>query len=293
MLTRIFAVAGLMAWCAGAAAFDLGDLDVAKKALAIGSKALDANKEVEEPEEIRIGRGVGAQLLGAAPPVQNDAAQRYVNQVGMWLAQQAERPDLPWTFAIVASDDVNAFSTPGGNVFITRGLYARLRNEAELAGVLAHEIGHVLRKHQLASIRKQLGREWQMEVVSAVASDQDAENAEHYTKAFGAGTEVFARGLDKREEFEADRLGVVIAARAGYNPYGLVSVLQTLGRISAKDSAVALLFKTHPAPGPRLDALAAAMGDRLDRYADGVDQTRRFVPLKMEAASDAARKARK
>ncbi len=279
-----------------AQAFDfsnLKDLEKVQKAVSIGSKMAKANREINQDEEINIGKGVAAQVLGAAPLVDNKALQDYVNRVGLWLALQTERPDLPWRFGVIASDDVNAFSMPGGTVLITRGMYSRFRNEGELAGVLAHEIAHVLEKHQLRQIQKSLGNEWKMELVGAVAEDKGTKDAQNLAKAFGAGTEIFARGLDKQDEFAADRAGVVIAARAGYNPYGLVNALQTLGEISTQDSAVALMFKTHPAPATRLDLLAEAMGESLDGYATGVERTRRFIPLKAEAASDAAREAGK
>lgn len=275
-------------------AFDLGnlkDLDRVKKAISIGGKVVKANREINQEEEIEIGKGVAAQVMGAAPLVENTALQQYVNQVGLWLALQTERPDLPWQFGVIASDDVNAFSTPGGTILVTRGMYSRFRNESDLAGVLAHEIGHVLEKHQLKQIQKALGNEWKMELVNAAAEDKGKQSGQNLAKAFSAGTEVFTRGLDKQDEFAADRLGVVIAARAGYNPYGLVSVLQTLGEIGAQDSAMALMFKTHPSASTRLDILAVAMGESLDAYAGGVENTKRFIPLKAEAASDAAREA--
>ena len=111
-------------------------------------------KEIDEPEEIEIGRDVASRLLGAAPLVADPALQRYVNHVGRWLAAQTERPDLPWQFGVLDSPHVNAFAVPGGTIFITRGLLERMRSEAELAGVLGHEIVHVLKKHHLKAIQK-------------------------------------------------------------------------------------------------------------------------------------------
>lgn len=239
-----------------------------RKALDIGKKMVRSLADIPEPQEIEIGQGIAANLLGAAPLVRNEALQRYVNHVGLWLALQTERPTLPWRFGVTDDADLNAFALPGGTVLITRGLYEKLRNEAELAGVLAHEIAHVVRRHQLKAIKSALGREWQLELAQAVAEKKHDRDAKVSLKAFTAGTELFARGLDKNDEFEADRMGVVIAARAGYNPFGLVSSLQTLDAVNPQDGAVALLFKTHPAPARRLEMLAAAMGTRLDGYAE-------------------------
>jgi predicted Zn-dependent protease len=113
-----------------------------------------AVKDIDEPEEISIGRDVASRLLGAAPLVPDPGLQRYVNHVGRWLAAQSERPDLPWHFGVLDSPNVNAFAVPGGTIFITKGLLDKMRSEAELAGVLGHEIVHVLRKHQLKAIQK-------------------------------------------------------------------------------------------------------------------------------------------
>ncbi|MDQ8037520.1 MAG: M48 family metalloprotease [Pedobacter sp.] len=269
-----------------AQAFDLGKAlnklndPETQKALGIGKKALQSLKEIPEPEEIEIGKGIAANLLGAAPLVRDDALQKYVNRVGLWLALQTERPDLPWRFGVTEDPDVNAFATPGGTILITRGLYEKFRNESELAGVLSHEIAHVVQKHQLKAIKSQLGREWQMELATAVAERKDSSRAANQLKAFTAGTELFARGLDKNDEFEADRMGVVIAARGGYNPFGLVGSLQTLDAVNPQDGAVALMFKTHPSPAKRLEMLSDAMGTQLDTYADSSKEPARFYTLK-------------
>ena len=101
-----------------------------------------------------MGKGVAETLLGASPPLNDPALQRYVNTVGLWVALQSERPDLPWHFVVNQSEVVNAAATPGGNVIVTTGMLLVLRNESELAGVLAHETAHVVRKHHLNAIRK-------------------------------------------------------------------------------------------------------------------------------------------
>ena len=106
----------------------LGRLGGASDLLNFGKKAAEANKEITEAEEIELGEGIAARLLGAAPLVDDEGLQRYVNRVGLWLALQTERPGLPWRFGVMDSDNVNAFALPGGIVLITRGLYERLRH---------------------------------------------------------------------------------------------------------------------------------------------------------------------
>jgi predicted Zn-dependent protease len=265
-----------------AAAFDFGKAlsglvpSDAIKVLGIGQKAVESNLEIPEKQEVEIGKGIAANLLGAAPLVRDDALQRYVNRVGLWLALQTDRPGLPWRFGITQDEHVNAFATPGGTILVTLGLYQKMRNESELAGVLAHEIAHVLQRHQLKAIQSALGNEWRTDLASLVAERKGSVQAAVQLKAFTAGTELFARGLDKGDEFEADRMGVVIAARAGYNPYGLVGALQTLDALNARDAAVALMFKTHPTPSDRLDKMALSMEAQLDTYADAAREPARL-----------------
>lgn len=233
-----------------------------------------AVKEIDEPEEIAIGKDVASRLLGAAPLVADARLQRYVNHVGRWLAVQTERPDLPWQFGVLDSPNVNAFAVPGGTIFITRGLLDRMRNEAELAGVLGHEIVHVLRKHHLKAIQKGAQSGLAGDAMSMALRDRAGPARD---KLIAFGTEMYSRGLDKSDELEADRLGIVIAARAGYDAYGLPSVLQTLQAMSAQDSAVALMFKTHPAPGDRLDSLGEKMQPVLDTYSAQPQLADRFL----------------
>lgn len=268
-----------------AQAFDFSSLSTGdiQHAFSIGKKAIDANRDIPESEEITIGNGVAARILGAWPLVPDPALQKYVNRVGFWLAMQTDRPALPWRFGVINSDAINAFSCPGGTILITKGLYKKLRNESELAGVLGHEISHVLRKHQLQAIQQQMGNDWKTEALQTAADKQnDGGQSQAAMKAFSAGTELFTRGLDKDSEYQADRMGVIIAARAGYNPFGLVGVLQTLDAVNPKDSAAALMWKTHPSPASRLDKLATAMGDQLDPYQAQLNDAPRFKAIKIK-----------
>ena len=234
-----------------------------------------ATREIDQKEEIAIGNDLAARLLGAAPLAADARLQRYVNNVGRWVASQTERADLPWRFGVLEAPQLNAFAVPGGTIFITRGLLASMKSEAELAGVLAHEMVHVLQKHHLKAIQKS--------AQTALAGDalnlalKDARSTQARDKLISLGTEVYSRGLDKSDEFEADRLGVMLAARAGYDSYGLPAVLQTLQAMNAQDSGLALMFKTHPAPGERLGVLGENMLPTLDAYAAQPQLVERFA----------------
>jgi predicted Zn-dependent protease len=233
-----------------------------------------ATTEIDEKGEIEIGRDMAARLLGAAPLVANPGMQRYVNRVGRWLAGQTERAGLPWRFGVLEAPQLNAFATPGGHVFITRGLLEHMRSEAELAGVLAHEIAHVLRKHHLKAIQKQAGASLAADAISMALQDRNSAVRE---KLVSFGAEMYVRGLDKADELEADRLGVVIAARGGYDAYGLPVMLQVLQAMNPEDSSLALMFKTHPSPAERLDALEKRMQGVLDAYGLQPSLQQRFV----------------
>ncbi len=135
------------------AQFNLDRLNI-NKLLDTTKNVVKAASDIGEPEEIQIGKDLAARLLGAAPLAKDENLQRYVNRVGRWLALQTERPDLPWQFGVLEAPQLNAFAVPGGTIFVTRGLVERMKSEAELAGVLAHEISHVLRKHHLKAIQK-------------------------------------------------------------------------------------------------------------------------------------------
>jgi predicted Zn-dependent protease len=256
-----------------AVALDLGSIDW-KKAAQTVQKVQKANADIDEPQEITLGDGIASNLLGAAPLLDNPAVQQYVNRIGRWLTLQTERPNLPWQFGVLDDNDVNAFAAPGGYVFITKGLLAQMNSEAELAGVLAHEISHVLRKHHLQAIKKGARTELLADLANDALKNNGADP--RLSKLVSAGTEVYARGLDKDDEYEADRMGVVIAARGGYDPYGLPSVLLTLQSLNPSDSSVALMFKTHPALMDRLSLLDREMTGHFDNLENQPDLAPRF-----------------
>lgn len=258
-------------------AFDLEQQlkDVLKQGAANPQDVVKLFSGTSQDEEIAIGRQIAGNLLGAAPLVKDARLQKYVNQVGRWVASQSERPDLPWHFGVIDSGDVNAFAAPGGYVFVTRGLYALLQSEAELAGVLAHEAGHVIRQHHL----KILQQSRLLDLGGQLLARKVGDGNEQVQRVIGSGAEITARSLDQNAEFEADRIAVVLAARAGYDAFGLPGVLQQIGHYASDSSSVALLFKTHPHPDARLEKLDAAMSDRFDQV-KGQALTTRFYRLR-------------
>lgn len=251
-----------------------GELGNIAKLTEMAGTAKEAFVPASEDDEAEIGRESSAVLLGAAPLLNDAKVQAYVNRVGLWLALQGERPDLPWRFAVLDDPDINAFAAPGGYVFITKGLLARLRNEAELAGVLAHEIAHVEARHHLVAIRKQARMKLAGLAIGAAIDDSPEKEQ---LAALGRGVKtVYGRGLDRKDEYHADRIGVVLAARAGYDPYGLVAALQTLERVNPDAGEMSLLLKTHPKPADRITRLDTLMQGHFGGIPDGGLGERRF-----------------
>ena len=298
MRTRTLILSALLAIALPAQALNLKDLvkDAAEKS-GVDSSAISMEKAPSEAaapsdagasppafnwknpskeEEIQLGREITGNLLGAAPLVNDPALQAYVNRVGRWVASQSERADLPWRFGVIESEAINAFAAPGGYIVLTKGLYRKLENEAQLAGVLAHEIGHVVRKHHLKVIQKQQ----LLSMGAGLLGEKVSKGNQTLDKVIGNGAEIMARGLDKNAEYEADRDGVTLATRAGYDSYGLPEVLQSISASSNSEGGLTLLYKTHPHPDERLAKLGDAIGSKLDNVTAGKTLGERFYRLK-------------
>jgi predicted Zn-dependent protease len=212
--------------------------------------------EVPLEDEVKIGREVAGNLLGASPLVKDSALQRYVNQVGRWVASQSTRPDLKWTFGVIESSDINAFAAPGGYILVTRGLYELLSSDSELAAVLGHEISHCVQRDHYNVIRKQELTAMGKDAVSAQVHTgvSPAETfARQYVESHGAT--ILLTSLDRDAEFRSDKAAEIYLARSGMNPMALYSVLQKMLALGAQSASLAALYKTHPPLDARLDRI--------------------------------------
>ena len=273
---RFAFVVVLVLACASAQA-QFGGIDVGRligKAVEKGKELQTANKEFSTEEEVQIGEGAAAAFLGAAPLDADQNLQRYVNRVGRWLSLHAERPDLPWTFGVVQGDTINAFALPGGTILISRGLLVRLQSESELAAVLAHEVAHVVKRHQIQAIQSAassefwtgLAKEAGSEAINRRGGSALAQTAKQQLNDAGFNfvkDGFFLRPLDRGLEYEADRMAVVIAARSGYDPYGLVAALQMLAQAKGDEASI---MSTHPAASDRIAELERIMPS-IERHA--------------------------
>lgn len=235
----------------------------------------EINKTVSTEEEIQIGEQLISGILGAAPLVDNSELQQYVNDVGSWVARQSERPHLPWSFGVIDSTGINAFAAPGGYIVLTRGLLKLIEDEAQLAGVLAHEIAHVDGRHHLIALKSAMNQEFWADLGLNLVG-----NPEVLNRLVNAGIELYASGLDRKYEYRADLNAVVLAARAGYDPYALLNVLAAIDSINPSRASLQVLLKTHPPTQDRIAELSAIMEGRMDSYADGRTNRERLELIK-------------
>lgn len=211
----------------------------------IGASALPIGPEKER----EIGFGIAATVAGRYPLAQDRELLRYVNLVGQAVAQQSIRyGEVPFRFGVLDTDDVNAFAAPGGYIFVTRGALALMETEADLAGVLAHEVAHVDQKHVLDEIRRS-------SVMRSVQDESQLDGAIMNQIAELGGSLLFT-GLSREDEMEADSIGVLYATATGYQAAGLVRFLERLVEAEGNPSeGMREWLATHPSTAERLSVL--------------------------------------
>ncbi len=229
------------------------------KIIAGASQMLAGSKDIDYKTERTIGEGLALEgLTRFGNPVKNDQLQQYVNLVGNALAANSKRPTIPYSFAVLDSPVQNAFAVPGGVIFVSRALFTVLENEAELAGVLAHEIGHVAAKHALKSTQ----RAQMIQGAGAItAASVGGEKGKKLADTVGnLQTMLFDKGLDKDMEFEADLAAMETVYRTGYDPAAFIKVLEKLQKLEAtsKDKNGSW-FSTHPPLAERIARLKAKL----------------------------------
>lgn len=210
-------------------------------------------------QEIAMGAEAAPQFtteFGGAVPDAN--LQAYVARIGQKMAQETEKdnPSLPWEFTLLNTDVINAFALPGGKVFFTRGLAERLTTEAQMAGVIGHEIGHVTARHGNQRISAQIGLNAVLAgaAIGVGLSDQDTafrRYGQYALPAIAIGGNLVLLKYGRDEELEADRLGVRYMANVGYNPRGQMEVMRVLADLS-KGSRPPDFLSTHPNPEDRV-----------------------------------------
>ena len=223
-------------------------------ALGTADKVAPKPEAEQAAEELALGPQIAGRVLGARPLWSDASAQQRVNLIGRWVASQTSRPDLPWTFGVIDSPEINAFAAPGGYVLVTRGMYEILSTDGEVAAVLGHEISHCVQRDHYNVIRKQetatVGKDIAMSEVKT-GTDTASVYARQYVEKNGAA--IMLTALDREAEFRADEAAEIYVARAGMNPVSLYAVLQKMTAAGKQSASLAQLYKTHPALDERMN----------------------------------------
>ncbi len=259
---------------------NIGDIDL-DKALKAGKHLAKAASPMKYKEEHKLGRMIAARLAGNFGVWKDRAWTDYINLVGRSLVPYSTRPDIKYRFAILDTDNVNAYSAPAGYIFISRGLLNRLESEAELAGVLGHEIAHVSRKHVIKEIQKSHLYS-ATAIVALEAAQVDSSQQDMIEQLVDASWDnLVTKGLSKEDEYEADAFGCKNAARLGYNPYGLYQFIEKLKEAEKKPGEKLKIFlSTHPKPSLRLKKLDKYFQKQGLSKESGKDLAKRFQNFK-------------
>ena len=224
---------------------------------------LGSASEIDYKSERTIGESLALEgFRRYGMPVKDKTLQEYVNLVGNAVARNSGRPNIPYNFVVVDSPLQNAFSCPGGIIFVSSGLLKTIQSEDQLAGILAHEVAHVGHKHALKSIQRAQFFNGVGKITSATMEGKKGKEFENMIG--GLQDTLFDKGLDQTMEFEADTSAMDTAYRTGYDPNGLVQVLKELKRIQSRSTQKGSWFSTHPPLGQRIQNCQ----DQLRRYPD-------------------------
>jgi predicted Zn-dependent protease len=208
-------------------------------------------------EELSLGTSIALQVVARSGGIyEQPDLTRYVNLVGRAVAATCDRPSLDYHFAVLNDQSINAFATPGGYVFVTRGLLKQVTNEAELAAVLGHEIAHISQKHMLDVIQ----RTKQIAGISQAGLAYANQDPRAFQQLIdGVTKKLLDEGYDQGKETEADQLGAVFAARVGYDATAYLNLLKRLRDLKGDDRG---LFKTHPNFSARIAAVEATVREK-------------------------------
>ncbi|MGI0492739.1 M48 family metallopeptidase [Alkalinema pantanalense CENA528] len=213
---------------------------------------------MSDRQEVELGKQINDQVTQEVRILRNAEITNYVDQIGQRLAAKSDRPNLPYTFQVVDDDGINAFATAGGFVYVNRGLLKTADNEAQLASVIGHEIGHITGKHALKQMKE-----------AAVAQGLIGAAGLKKSAAVQIGVELaLRRPHSRRDEFDADRRGLINLSKAGYAQSEMVAFMQKL--LSGK-SSVPTFLSTHPNTADRVAELKKQIDKSPTSGKDGLD----------------------
>jgi len=203
---------------------------------------------ISTQEEVSIGQSLVKDVESQNKVTDDQVLAEYVNRVGQKIANLSDRTDLQYHFKVLESSQINAFACPGGFIYVYSGLLKTMDNEAQLSGVLGHEIGHVVARHSVKRLQQVLG----LQVLLSIALGESSEATQ---KAIGAGFTLIMQGYSRQNEFEADYDGTLYMTKAGYDPEGMVELFGKFKEMEKgrKTSSLDQLLASHP---PTVDRIA-------------------------------------
>jgi beta-barrel assembly-enhancing protease len=216
---------------------------------------------ISVPEEIELGRQANTKVRKELAEFHDAATVSYVRSLGTRLVRSARGPKYPYSFAVANYREINAFALPGGPIWINRGVLHAATNESQVVGVLAHEIAHVAQRHAARQVTNGAFANWGLGLLSAMLGNSGG--AATARTAAGLMTNGIFLRFSRDDEREADRVGLQILRRAGWDGRGMVELFDILRREQKRDpSAVEVFFSTHPSPQERIEQLKSDVGRR-------------------------------
>jgi predicted Zn-dependent protease len=243
------------------------------------SAVVMASVLISVEEEIEIGRAANEQMRKQVPELTDATVVKYVRDVGARLIRAAPGEKYPYTFSVADLPEINAFSLPGGPVWIHRGVLSRAANESQVAAVLAHEVAHIARRHGAERLTQGMVAKWGLGLLGALLGNTGGAGAAQAAASLLTGGVILK--FSRLEEQEADELGMSILTRSGWDGRGMVELFQTLQRQAGREqSSVDAFLSSHPSPQDRLANLSA----QLSKRRGGTRDSARFRSVKAHVA---------
>jgi len=252
-------------------------------AVSISADAISAaNEDITPEQEYYIGRAVAANLLSTYKIYDGKPAlTTYLNNICTVITINSPRPDIynGYHVAILNTPEVNAFATPGGHIYVTRGLIANAKSEDALAGVIAHEVAHIQLRHSIKAIKNSRVTQAYMVTGTAIAGVAGGMDVKNLTDALNESfmevvQTLVQNGYAQNQEFDADNTAMALMANAGYNPSGLIDMLMALGSV-IQDTDTAGFGKTHPSPAQRIANAQKSIGKYKFKHSAGAVEARK------------------
>jgi predicted Zn-dependent protease len=226
-------------------------------------------------QEVQIGKQAQAQMRKDLPELRDPVVSAYINDIARRLTRVASGPKYPYSFTVANTREINAFALPGGPIWIHRGVLQVATNESQVAGVLAHEISHLARRHAAEQLTKVAIANWGLGLLGAMLGNAGGAGAAQVAGGFLASS-AFQR-FSRDDERDADKVGLVLLTRAGWDARGMIELFDILRREEGRDpTSVEAFFSSHPSPTERIAELKAAVG----KHHGGRRDTKRFQEIK-------------